>query len=406
MLEAAHIGASWILTSTAEREQVEQELEAILANHHFRGSKRYPAFLKYVVDATLAGRAGDLKERTLGIEVFGRAPDYDTSADPVVRFSASEVRKRLAQYYHEHADRPGLRIELPLGSYVPQFFERNPDSTPEGKFAAVDYAHPGRRRAHRMRWIVFASVAALLLLGGIYAAYSRRDPHPAKPLQADALWEPLLQDPGQVMIVLGTSHPGRASIESSRTSFIDYMTGPYHHVSVATAVALAHLAAVLRLHGSLYEVKEGSETSLTDLHARPVILIGATNNAWTMRLVNSLRFHFVFDGRIARIEDARNPGDAAWAVDFGRPFHSVYTDYAIVARFRDPVTEGPVMVIAGLGSYGTQAASEFVTSPLYLKQMMSAAPAGWQNRNVEFVLRSDVIGGKAGPPQLVATAVW
>jgi hypothetical protein len=406
MLETAHIGASWIPTSTAEREQVEQELEAILASHYFQGSKRYPAFLRYVVDATLTGRAGDLKERTLGIEVFGRAPDYDTSADPVVRFSASEVRKRLAQYYHEHGDQSGLRIELPLGSYVPQFFERNPDSTSMGKSAATNYTHPGLRRARRVLWIVFLSAVTLLLLGGIYAVYSRLDPLPPKPIAADALWEPLLQEPGQVMMVLGTSHPGRAVVEPPRTSFFDYMTGPYHHVSMASAVALAHLAAVLRLHGNLYEVKEDNETSLTDLHARPVILIGATNNAWTMRLVNSLRFHFVFDGRIARIEDARNPGDAAWAVDFARPFRSVYTDYAIVARFRDPVTEGPVMVIAGLGSYGTQAASEFATSPLYLRQMMNGAPAGWQNRNVEFVLRSDVIGGKAGPPQLVATTVW
>jgi hypothetical protein len=82
--------------------------------------------LKYVVSAALEGHAGDLKERTLGVEVFGRDPDYDTNADPVVRFSASEVRKRIAQYYHDNEGSSSVQIELPLGSYVPDFVPRSP----------------------------------------------------------------------------------------------------------------------------------------------------------------------------------------------------------------------------------------------------------------------------------------
>ncbi len=88
----------WVPVSEADRELVLRELDAILASRHFRGSKRYPAFLKYVVNATLHGQSGNLKERTLGVEVFGRDPNYDTSADPVVRFSAGEVRKRSAPH--------------------------------------------------------------------------------------------------------------------------------------------------------------------------------------------------------------------------------------------------------------------------------------------------------------------
>ena len=393
-------------TSQEERELVVQELETILANHHFRGSKRYPALLKYVVDATLEGRTGDLKERTLGIEVFGRAPDYDTSADPVVRFSASEVRKRLAQYYHEQGELSELQIELPLGSYLPQFFLLHPDASRAQPVPAVPIANPAQSRLRRLRPALFGAIAAVLLMGGVFAAYSYRNSSSPSVAAVDGLWGPLLKSAGQVVMVMGTSHPGKVEMESDQTSFIDHMTGPYHHVSVATAVALARLAAILRVHGDLYEVKEDNETSLTDLHARPVILIGATNNAWTMRLLSSLRFRFEFDGRVAQIQDARDPGNTAWMVDFSKPYNSVYTDYAIVARFRDPITEGPVMVIAGLGSYGTEAASEFATAPRYLEQMLKSAPPGWQNQNVEFVVKSDVIGGKAGPPALVASTVW
>ncbi|MGB7264423.1 MAG: hypothetical protein WBC92_02855, partial [Terracidiphilus sp.] len=94
--ENGHTATHWMPATAEERQFVLQELEAILSSHHFRGSKRYPALLRYVVDAALEDRLGDLKERTLGVEVFGRDPNYDTNADPVVRISAGEVRKRIA----------------------------------------------------------------------------------------------------------------------------------------------------------------------------------------------------------------------------------------------------------------------------------------------------------------------
>ncbi len=404
MLETLHTGAHWKPTSSEERDLVIQELDAILSNPHFRGSKRYPALLSHVVHAALEGRIADLKERTLGIEVFGRAPDYDTSADPVVRFSASEVRKRLAQCYHERGDDSGLQIELPIGSYVPQFHLREPGAAATLPPPVKDDG--GLSIARRLRWGVFGAVAAILVLSGIFAIYSHRQPPPAAAGDGNALWEPLLNNASQVVMVVGTSHPGRRAIVQPPTSFMNYMTGPYHHVSVSSAIALAHAAAILRLHGNNYVVKEDPESSLTDLRQHPVILIGATNNAWTMRLVSSLRYRFVFDGRMAQIQDTRDLSNTAWQVDFNKPYNAVYTDYAIVARYRDPITESPVMVIAGLGSYGTQAASEFATAPRYLDQMLKSAPAGWQNQNVEFVLKSDVIDGKAGPPTLVASTVW
>ena len=73
----------------------------MLASHHFKNSKRYPALLNYLFLLTVEGQAGKMKERTLGVEVFGRPPDYDTNADPVVRVTAAEIRKKIAQFYHE-----------------------------------------------------------------------------------------------------------------------------------------------------------------------------------------------------------------------------------------------------------------------------------------------------------------
>src|SRR5664279_1677548 len=128
MYETTQTPERWEPASEVDRELVLKELDSILASYHFRGSKRYPALLKYIVDSTLDGRSGDLKERTLGVEVFGRDPDYDTSADPVVRLSAGEVRKRIAQYYHETGNSSRVQIDLPLGSYVPEFLLRGTET--------------------------------------------------------------------------------------------------------------------------------------------------------------------------------------------------------------------------------------------------------------------------------------
>src|SRR5215472_14389466 len=98
-----------------------QQLDRMLKSRHFRNSRRYPAFLAHIVRRTLDGDLDSLKERILGIEVFKRPIDYDTGADPVVRITAGEVRKRIALYYHDEGTGQELRIELPPGSYVPTF---------------------------------------------------------------------------------------------------------------------------------------------------------------------------------------------------------------------------------------------------------------------------------------------
>ena len=100
-------------------------LEEILASTHFCNSKRYPALLRYVVEQTLSGHGDKIKERTVGIEVFGRAPDYDTNLDTAVRYSAGEVRKRLALYYSDLTDSPVV-ISLSPRSYRPEFLRLAP----------------------------------------------------------------------------------------------------------------------------------------------------------------------------------------------------------------------------------------------------------------------------------------
>jgi hypothetical protein len=103
------------------RQAIELELEAICSDAQFRASQRNCEFLRYVIMETLDGRAAEIKERTLGKELFGRPITYDTGSDAVVRVRANEVRKRLVCYYEEHESQAGWRIQLPLRTYVPAF---------------------------------------------------------------------------------------------------------------------------------------------------------------------------------------------------------------------------------------------------------------------------------------------
>src|SRR5580658_3789390 len=128
MASTGLVSGAWHPKTESEKRLVHSQLEKIVSDGRFTASKRYPQLLRYIVEQTLDGNEDDLKERTLGVEVFHRTPDYDTNLDPVVRLCAAEVRKRLAQYYHSPAHVGELRIELNPGSYIPVFSPPTPDA--------------------------------------------------------------------------------------------------------------------------------------------------------------------------------------------------------------------------------------------------------------------------------------
>ena len=151
--------------------------------------------------------SGDLKERTLGAEVFGRDPRYDTNADPVVRVSAGEVRKRIAQYYHENGHASRVQIELPLGSYAPEFQLREPDAANTG-------AYPERLTSPGEDYAPVADARLLIRPGWRFAAGERNCGISLPSGLGDGrgcremLWDPLVQASRPVLIVVGTTHPG------------------------------------------------------------------------------------------------------------------------------------------------------------------------------------------------------
>jgi hypothetical protein len=375
-----------------DRDAVLAQLDRILASRLFQHSRRYPAFLQYVVQKALDGASDELKDRSLGVAVFMGSAEYDTSADPVVRNTASEVRKRLEDYYSNAEHTGELRISLPVGGYLPE--SRSAPAEPHEPVAAP-VSKPPSRRPHRWIWAAAATLAVVAAIG----AGVKLVPKPA----IDRFWRPMLQGNDSVLAVTETlmalAPPRAAEVNSAVAEAID----PKLFLSVQESSA--KLASLLQRYGKVPDIELARNVTLPRLRRGPFILLGAFNNPWTRRSVASLRFYLELDRDrlIRRILDRQNPTRKDWAAPMGA---ALQTDYALIVRAPDPDTGTTMLVIAGLGERGSGAAMEFVTNPKYLASVERTLPGGWDRRNIELVIQTKLVNEDWGEPQLVTTHVW
>jgi len=371
----------------------------IVAHPLFTNSKRYPKFLRYVVETTLEAPGSSLKERTLGVQVFGREPDYDTNLDHIVRTTAGEVRKRLQQYYREDGHGSELIIELPSGSYVPVFHSApasEPRETHEGK------------RWRVWKWAV-ATAAALGL--GVFVV-PRLWPAPVS-AASDRFWSPVIAAPASAVLCIGSAENttgGDMAAGPSRgtMTLLDLHRSESEKVAFSDALTMARLTGLLRSKGKQYQIRQEALATLAELTEAPAILIGAFDNDWTLRLTGPLRFRFEYDRArgISLIRDREHPARTDWKVDWSAPCLQFTRDYATVSRVLDRTTKQPVVVVAGITRYGTIAAGEFLANESRMSELDRLAPRGWDHRNIQIVLSTPVIRGSPGPAEIVATAVW
>jgi len=408
MIQTPHVRERWIPTSLEEHSEVLHALEVVLASPGFCNSKRYPALLRYVVEQTLLGHGDQIKERTVGIDVFGRAPDYDTNLDTIVRYTAGEVRKRLAIYYHE-VESP-IQISLSARSYRPEFsrlveppaseIEERAESsvslTPAFEVPTNAAPPPQIIRKLRAGWVITAAfVLSILLVAAVHLwNVTRTDP-------IGRFWSPILNQKAPTIISLGGVIFSTRSNSGTEVATDPADVNPY--LSFENGLAMGRVASLLNARGGTYRVQPVAYTTLTQIRENPTVLVGAYNNDWTRRLLEPLRFHFA-QHPDERIMDVQNP-EHSWARDRSRPF-SDGPDYALVARFRNPSTNSMVVVIAGLQRFGTDAASQFATSPELLEAFDRKIGWNWRDKNVEVVLRVDVVNGRVGAPMIEATHVW
>jgi hypothetical protein len=438
----------WSPVTEADRAAVRGQLELLLAHPLFCQSKRYPVLLRFVVEQVLNGTSDLVKERLIGMEVFGRTPGYDANADPVVRVTAGEIRKRLAQYYYDPAHLGELRIELPTGSYVPVFQRWRAAEVAEpgveemagpaemsGELAGVretftgpPVVHHTTHNTHNTHPILMVLLVGVTLLLGLGGGYGYRRYREARMPVADAaqdwtknairdvddFWRPLTSGPATVTFCLG--EPARDSsgdTDPAQTIHHAKLAEPLYFrlrqsglFALADVTTLTRMTGVLQRQGKAFRVSAASEASFAQLREGPAVFIGAFDNLWTMRLTRDLRFGFdSIDGN-AFIVDRKSSAKTTWFTAWDLPYEKLARDYAIVARFHDPLTGQPVVLASGISEEGTEAAGELISDSADLAGLLKKAPANWRQMNMEAVIETRVIDGHAGPPQVLAVEFW
>ena len=436
------VHSSWVPKTEEEKNQVRRQMERLLETAHFKNSRRYPALFRFIVEETLEGRGEFLKERLLGVSVFNRPPDYDTADDPIARVTIAEIRKRIAQYYHEEAHESEMRIELVSGRYEPEFYRRKAEvpspvesSTPSAPAVPVlapatdALVDPPAQKLSKPWLSLLASrvIATAVLLVGLVAALLW---HFDRPSALDQFWNPVLRPRLTVTFCLpsdaaGAQTAGAAGIllysrpaaskdvgppvvsaDAPGSSFLDYEKYG-ENVVFSDVLATMKISNWIATRNVEQRVRLDHSTTLDDLQQGPAILIGGLDNAWTVRAFARLRYRFQgTDQEQYWITDTKKPGSRKWEVDLKTQYPAVKRDFALIARVHDDSTRQVQVIVAGIGMSGTAAAGEFMVDPNRIEELRKRVGPGFKDHDFEAVLGTDVVNGIPGSANILAVEVW
>jgi hypothetical protein len=432
-VEAAGAGGkSWDAAS------LEQHLQGVLDGDAFKGSHRSGKFLSYVVHRAMAADFDALKERAIGIEVFGRPPGYDTGSDAIVRVTASDVRKRLSQHY----GRPGMvaeyRISLPAGSYIPQFV-REPRSHSEQPVpsavsvriqgtspGAGSVASPGsRRQVDLVRFVLAGVLISALSLAAFVVAWN----HVHRPASLSVLpWSVVFGSSRATQII--TSDPNIAEIQGftgGQISLSDYANHRYipdpsrltaeqlrfcnvilrgdkaSVVDTPIAMAVAQLAQTT---ASKVTVRGARNTQFSDMKtdANFILLGSPRTNPWSNLYNDRLDFRFEYDPKTGK-EVIRNVhphhGEPPTYVETA-PGWATGQSYAIVAFLKNLEETGQVLFIAGQTAEGTEAAGKLATDlPRLDTALKKCGVRASGSEHFEVLMRLNTLAGSSSDVDVV-----
>jgi hypothetical protein len=440
---------------------LQHHLKEVIEGDVFKGSLRSGQFLQYVVDQAIAGHFESLKERVIGMELFGRSASYDTGDDAIVRVTASDVRKRLLQHYGRYGATSEYRINLPSGSYIPEITRvtrgdggpfdgalahgetgkvrndslgQNLESMPvpgglgieASALPQVEATQPKFLGRYRLVFGILI-VAMNLTLWGIF--WNR--PSPTETPHASSLpWSALFGSPRAIELI--TSDPDIAEIQGitdSEVSVSDYANHKYIPVpnkltpeqdyfcrtvlrgvnsAGVDAPIVARVAALAQTNSKSIEVHAARSIQLTDLKSdNNFIFLGSTrSDPWISLFSDQLDFRFEFDKR-SQSEFIRNlhprAGEQPQYVPTA-PGWATGDSYSIIAFVKNPDQSGQVLLLAGANAEGTEAAGKFVTDlpRLSTELRKCGLAASGPLRHFEMLLHLNTMAGTPNNVDLVA----
>jgi hypothetical protein len=421
-------------------------LQSITESPAFKGSRRSQEFLTFIVARALDGHFDDLKERVLGVELFGRAPSYDTGDDAIVRVTACDVRKRLNHFYVEFGPRSDFRIDLPPGSYIPEIHPvARPLPPPPAE--AVETVKPAPPESvvptggipagipmpvRRIRFVRVA-VAALLGIVAVSALWfwkQRRSAETAASLEHTLPWSAIIQPNRQLRLVFcdpeivnvqrllnysitlsdyANQHYWPADTKPEANRLLQSIA--YHGASVAAVdaeIALQMDGLILPFTKRPLQMQTARNMRLGDFKTEDsFVLFGSPrSNPWLELFQDQLDFRFEFDDvRKAEFLRNRHPanGEAAAYVPTAEGWGTGQA-YAIVALVSNPEQNGQVLLLAGSNAEATEAAGKLVMNLDALPKILKSAgiDSNGRVRRFEILLRVSTMAGLPNTYEVVA----
>jgi len=408
--------------------------QRVVAGPHFARSPLLSKFLLFVVAETLEGRADEITEHQIGVQVFDRPADYRTLEDNIVRNYARQLRKRLAEHFAGEGSSEPVRIDIPVGGYVPVFLpaaeDRPADEEREAPVPVAETAAPAQSKRKNWFRTVLLAVAYSTVLIGLTWYVARRGQAPQQPVEpAQPLWAALFSGPGNSYIV--PSDAGFNLLEDLAhrpMPLAEYIAGHYEEMPLSGVDA--HSTSDLRsqelvpfvdlqIASSLAHLKEDDpqrvfirfprDLRLDDLKSANAVIIGSVgSNPWAAIAETNANFRIVdrpgMEG--AEIINVKpQPGEATtYASHWNEPAHETF---ALIAFLPNLSGNGHLLILEGLDVAGTQAAAEMLLHPSAIAPILKRAsrPDG-SLRYFEVLLRSTSIESNATGTQVIASRIY
>jgi hypothetical protein len=420
-----------VALSPAAKAAVRDHLEQILRDPELCGSRRCHHLLDFIVTEALDGKFQNLKERIIGEKVFGRLPAYDTGADAVVRVSANELRKRLAQYYLNAGDTVKLQVSVPAGSYVPEFrFKEAPiDGVSGVELHEIALDLPAKSRSWKSLTLIALSLSLVFTLVMALGLWVKlRQFQQQSSVGRFLPWTAILDGKSRTFIVLGDTGVGSAQdLVHSGITLDDYIRRDYLPASVhadAQTMALARYLTAKRIT-SLADaeiavgvdqinpfpqhrpiIRFAREMQVDDFkNANAVILDSKRTNPWMELFQQRLNFQVVYDEELRRhVVQNRAPkiGEKALYVPAGST-GTPGEAYAVLALLPN-LNSGYVLLIAGTNMEGTEATGEFAEDASRISAALEriGLRSTSQPQAFELFLRVEATGGTSSHAEVIA----
>src|SRR5262249_50855931 len=396
-------------------EEIRRALDRILNSKHFSQAPKKRRFVQLICDYHLAGRAKEINEHLIGLEVYERNDRYSPAEDPVVRVAAHDVRKRLEQYYLHEGRNDDVRLEIPVGSYEPVFKLASDvpveiEAHPAGVHAlsAIQDRSPQTPQLEnegRRSWLAWA-IGALAAVAVIILAINvwRKNQTPGLTAEQDIynpVWGPFFtsQDPTiqvlsnpPVYVLVNKADPDvlrktsiELSKEGSRELFDllkqigqnepEYLMppklylSPMSHTGIGEAIGAHLITSLFRSRSLGISLKQSRNLTGEDLKDRNLIMLGGRwSNAWAGKM--SVKEDFYFTPQISIANSAPQPGEeSGYRTKFDEQTGQILEDYALITVKPSAQSKNTIMALEGLRGVGTGAAAELITNKIYLAEI-------------------------------------